>query len=164
MPPLLESGWLPAGIHDADWPEIGDAFATNPRRRELLGNMLDFLAWANRGECFRHAYLGGGFVSGKPVPGDVDLVLETAAPYGPDALNAMAPLMRHGVDRIFEQYGVHLHFWAEGFPAGIHDFRRFFQYVSPRDAGGDHDLRGAVKGIVKLPLSPLPQPLTATAS
>lgn len=158
LPPLLDTGWLPSGVHDAEWEEIDELFGATPRRRKMLARLLAFLHWANREAQFNHAYLGGGFISQKPTPGDIDLVLETRAPYGPDSLNAMAPLMRHGFDRIFDQYGVHLHFWAEGFPAGIHDFRRFFQYVSPREAGADHDLRGAVKGIVKLPLlQPLPE-------
>ncbi|MEM1058195.1 MAG: hypothetical protein AAGK14_03025 [Verrucomicrobiota bacterium] len=160
MPELLENGWLPPGIHSAGWEPLRARFATNPHRRNMLRRMLEFLHWANANGTFSNVYLGGGFISRKPRPGDLDLVLETVAPYGPEALNAMAPLMRQGNPRIFEQYGVHLHFWAEGFPAGIHDFRRFFQYVSPREAGDHHDLQGAVKGIVKLSLRdhPMPQP------
>jgi len=159
LPALQATGWLPAGIHHTNWREVEKLFARNPHRRRMYRRLLDFLHWANATRDFSYVYLGGGFISLKPKPGDLDLVLETVAPYGPEALKAMAPLMRHGADRLFEQYGVHVHFWAEGFPAGIHVFRRFFQYVSPRDSGAEHDLRGAVKGIVKLNLQqPLPPP------
>jgi hypothetical protein len=84
------------------------------------------------------------------VPEDVDVILQPKAPYGPEAFVAMEPFFVKGIEAIFEEYSVHLHFWCEGFPGGMSDFRRFFQYLRPQDAAPMKLQEGARKGIVRV--------------
>jgi hypothetical protein len=56
------------------------------------------------------------------------------------------------MDTIYANYSVHLHFWCEGFPGGLSDFRRFFQYLRPQDAAPLGLREGAKKGIVRIKL------------
>ena len=56
------------------------------------------------------------------------------------------------IESIYETYSVHLHFWCEGFPGGMSDFRRFFQYLRPQDAAPLGLKESARKGIVHVEL------------
>ena len=62
---------LPAGIHEATWPEVAARFGGNDRRNALLrGLRLALRTLANAG-CIR-VYLGGSFVAAKAAPSDWD--------------------------------------------------------------------------------------------
>jgi hypothetical protein len=99
-----------------------------------------------------HAYIDGGFISNKSSPEDIDVILLTRASYGAAAFAAMEPFFAVGIDVIYAKYSVHLHFWCEGFPGGMSDFRRFFQYLRPQDAAPLGLREGARKGIVRIKL------------
>jgi hypothetical protein len=64
----------------------------------------------------------------------------------------MEPFFSEGLGTILTKYSVHLHFWSEGFPGGLNDFRRFFQYLRPQDAAPLGLKEGAKKGIVRIKL------------
>jgi hypothetical protein len=155
-PPLFPDfnyhGYLPEGIHRTTLDELGQRFATNPVRVELFGKLKNFLEWAVSSRQFCLAYIDGGFITSKPHPEDIDVILQTHAPYGPAALTAMEPFFAQGLDSIFEIYSVHLHFWCEGFPGGMSDFRRFFQYLRPQDSAPLGLKEGVRKGIVQIEL------------
>ena len=104
---------------------------TNPHRRSLGDKLLKFLKWPHEAKTFVNAYVGGGFVSDRPFPVDVDLVLETKSPFGPEAFAAIEPFFFRGLDNILSDYSVHLHFWMEDAPKSVLDYRSFFQYVRP---------------------------------
>jgi hypothetical protein len=89
------------------------------------------LLWPAQSGDFTSAYLGGGFISSRTDPDDIDLVLQTKHRYGPKAFKAVEPFFSAGLDKIQEVYGVHLHFWMDEAPAAICDFRVFFQYARP---------------------------------
>jgi hypothetical protein len=129
-----------------------ERFVINPLRRELWSRFQEFLNQAVATGFFSQAYIDGGFITNKPAPQDIDLILQTKAPYGPDAFRAMEPFFAQGLDKIHEKYSVHLHFWCEGFPGGLSDFRRFFQYLRPQDAAPLGLKEGAKKGIVRIQL------------
>jgi hypothetical protein len=93
-----------------------------------------------------------GFITDKSFPEDIDVILQTRVAYGPGAFLAMEPFFAEGFDTIFDKYSVHLHFWCEGFPGGVSDFRRFFQYLRPQDAAPRGLKEGAKKGIVRISL------------
>ncbi len=80
------------------------------------------------------------------------MILQTRASYSPEAFCAMEPFFAEGLEKILEKYSVHLHFWCEGFPGGLNDFRRFFQYLRPQDAAPLGLKEGAKKGIVRIAL------------
>jgi hypothetical protein len=99
---------------------------------------------------FCAVYFGGGFVSTKTHPTDIDLVLETASPYGPEAFEAVAPFFVTGLNKIEMIYGVHLQFWMRGAPTGLTDYLTFFQYARPDTFTPVHNLS---RGIVKVDLT-----------
>jgi hypothetical protein len=152
LPPFNYYGYLPEGVHETTLAQLRERFVINPRRILLWQRLEEFLAWVVTTRQFSHVYIDGGFVTNKPSPEDIDVILQTNAEYGPDALGAMAPFFSKGLDTILEEYSVHLHFWSEGFPGGVSDFRRFFQYLRPQDAAPLGLREGTKKGIVRITL------------
>jgi hypothetical protein len=152
LPSFNYHGFLPEGVHPTTLGELQERFATNPKREILFGKLQKFLEWASATNQFARVYINGGFITGKSDPEDVDVILETRAHFGPDAFSAMEPFFTHGIEAIHQTYSVHLHFWCEGFPGGMSDFRRFFQYLRPQDAAPLGLKEGARKGIVQLAL------------
>lgn len=155
-PPPLPSfnyhGYLPEGVHDTVLAELRERFVFNERREVLWERLEKFLQWAMSTGAFACAYIDGGFITTKAQPEDIDLILQTKAPYGAQAFAAMEPFFGAGMDVIYADYSVHLHFWCEGFPGGLSDFRRFFQYLRPQDAAPLGLREGAKKGIVRIKL------------
>lgn len=152
LPKFNYHGLLPEGVHDCRLEDLRERIVTNPQRELLWKNLQAFLEWACGMNQFSHAYIDGGFITDKIFPEDIDVILQTRASYGPEAFVAMEPLFAEGIEKIFERYRVHLHFWCEGFPGGVSDFRRFFQYLRPQDAAPRGLKEGAKKGIVRIPL------------
>jgi hypothetical protein len=151
LPSFTVAGFLPEGVHDATLEAIRSHFVTSAKREKLWGQLTEFLTWPTSTGHFPNAYLGGGFISQKPDPQDIDLVLHVRYPFGDKAFMAIEPFFARGLDTILESYSVHLHFWVDGFP-GRYDFRSFFQYVTPREAMSHRLSPGARKGMVKLNL------------
>jgi hypothetical protein len=152
LPKFNYHGLLPEGVHDCKLEDLQERMVTNTQREILWSNLQAFLEWARSTERFSCAYIDGGFITDKIFPEDIDVILQTRAPYGTDAFLAMEPFFAEGMDKIFEKYSVHLHFWCEGFPGGVSDFRRFFQYLRPQDAAPRGLKEGAKKGIVRIEL------------
>jgi hypothetical protein len=152
LPKFNYHGLLPEGVHDCKLDDLHERTVTNPQREILWRNLLAFLEWARSTGQFSCAYIDGGFITDKIFPEDIDVILQTRAAYGPAAFLAMEPFFAEGMDKIFQRYSVHLHFWCEGFPGGVSDFRRFFQYLRPQDAAPRGLKEGAKKGIVRIEL------------
>ena len=71
IPPFEKFGFLPPGIHWAEWGEVVARFGLTPQRRRLLDGFkvaLDNLAAAG---C-QTVYLDGSFVTRKAEPEDFD--------------------------------------------------------------------------------------------
>jgi hypothetical protein len=111
--------------------------------------MASFLSFPALSPHFSHFFLGGGFVSKKEDPLDIDLVLETMMPYGPEALASIARFFALGLEPIQKMYGVHLHFWMQDCPSFLSDYRTFFQYDRRADSGFKFD---ASRGVARLEL------------
>lgn len=152
LPPFNYHGYLPEGVHDTTIEELHARLVVNPRRAILWERLQKFFQWAIATNGFSHAYIDGGFITNKSAPEDIDVILQTRAPYGAEAFCAMEPFFAKGMDAIYAEYSVHLHFWCEGFPGGLSDFRRFFQYLRPQDAAPLGLREGARKGIVRIKL------------
>jgi hypothetical protein len=152
LPPFTYHGYLPEGVHNSNLEELRGRLVTNPQRESLWKRLEQFLEWAVATGRFSHAYIDGGFITNKSQPEDIDVILQTRAPYGVEAFAAMEPFFTEGMDVIYSKYSVHLHFWCEGFPGGLSDFRRFFQYLRPQDAAPLGLKEGARKGIVRISL------------
>lgn len=119
---------LEPGVHDLTLEQLAPLVCFNQRRQRMWARLATFLLLPASSDSFAYAFLGGGFLSEKATPNDVDLVLQTAHPYGPEAFEAISNFFVMGLDEIKETYGVHLHFWMEEGPSGLIDFRAFFQY------------------------------------
>jgi predicted nucleotidyltransferase len=77
VPQLTKAGLLPVGIHDASLSEIEQAFGlVNDPRIELFKNLKAFCEeLAVFGSLIKQIFVDGSFVTSKPVPGDIDLVV-----------------------------------------------------------------------------------------
>jgi hypothetical protein len=71
IPEWLGTGDLPSGVHFAQWAEVEERLAFNPRRRRLLAGFREACDLLRRAGC-RFVYLDGSFVTTKPRPGDFD--------------------------------------------------------------------------------------------
>jgi len=152
LPPFNFHGYLPEGVYETSLEEVRVRFVFNREREALWERLGLFLEWAGSTGRFSHLYIDGGFVTEKAIPEDIDVILETRAAYGPEAFRAMEPFFAEGLEKILTKYAVHLHFWCEGFPGGLNDFRCFFQYLRPQEAAPQGLREGAKKGIVRIKL------------
>jgi len=144
-----ESGNLPVGIHACSIEDLANLVRFNEHRRKMWRQLACFLSWPSLTQRFRHAFIGGGFISTKAAPSDIDVVLEAASPYGPEAFASVARFFAVGLERIEHLHGVHLQFWMQGAPSGLSDYRVFFQYDRTDDFS--HVLNRS-RGIVRVSL------------
>ena len=124
-------GFLPSGVHDCTLSDLQMLVSTNFSRRLMWPRLISFLAWPIQTGKFSHAYIGGGFVSTKTRPRDIDVILQTVEPYGPSSFEAVSRFFLVGLEKIFLLYSIHLQFWMENAPEGMQDYRSFFQYIHP---------------------------------
>ncbi len=150
LPAFDASGHLPVGIHAATLAGLAALVRFNEHRRKMWLQLASFLIDPVVKRRFSAVFVGGGYVSTKPNPSDIDLVLETASPYGPEAFEAVAPFFVTGLDKIAMIYGVHLQFWMRGAPTGLADYLTFFQYDRPERF--THVLNRS-RGIVRIELT-----------
>jgi len=81
IPPFESSGLLPLGVHDCSLEEIKERFASfqgSDRRPRLFGKLEAFIAEARASQIVRSLVLNGSFVTSKPAPNDIDLIVVVA--------------------------------------------------------------------------------------
>jgi hypothetical protein len=152
LPPFNHWGYLPPGMHETCFERVIERFATNPTRKGLCQRLQKLLLLVIDSKCFSYAYLGGEFTTAQASPKEIDVILQTCSEYGPEVFQAIEPFLVTGLDVIHERYSVRLHFWSQGFPSGINDFRDFFQYIRPKEAFPLGIAAGAKRGIVGIRL------------
>src|SRR5262245_4370530 len=82
IPDLDADGFLPAGVHDCSVDEIKDRFAQfqgSDRRFRLFEKLESFMNDARATGFVAELIVDGSFVTAKPAPSDVDLVVVLAA-------------------------------------------------------------------------------------
>ena len=147
IPSLIEvpgAPWrvLPEGEYGADLQEIGAAFASNARRRELFDGLVQACRDLRSAGCQR-LYVDGSYVTGKPIPGDYDACWD---PKGVDS-RSLAPVFRDFSD---DRAAQRAKYGGEFFPSSAradwvgNTFLEFFQLE--RHSGGR-------KGIVVVELA-----------
>ena len=76
LPELTDLGEQPPGVHRAGWQEFQARFCgSSPRRVWLSGRLQALLKLAATNGKLRRAFVWGSFVTAKPAPKDVDLLL-----------------------------------------------------------------------------------------
>lgn len=92
IPLFNDDGLLPAGVHDCTLAELKDRFGgfqSSDQRPRLLAKLETFIAEAAAVRLVREIYVDGSFVTAKPDPGDIDLIIVVAA--GHDFSADMSP-------------------------------------------------------------------------
>lgn len=78
IPPLDQHGFLSVGVHDCTLDELKGRFASfqiSDQRPKLFQKFLTLVAEAQAARFARFLLIEGSFVTAKPDPNDVDLVL-----------------------------------------------------------------------------------------
>lgn len=76
LPELNRQGELPAGVHQAGWEEFRARFCgSSPRRVWLSGRLRTLLDLAGASGELHRVFVWGSFVTAKPAPRDLDLLL-----------------------------------------------------------------------------------------
>ena len=89
MPELTNDGELPPGVHIADWQEFNSRFGrSSPRRLWLSCRLQAILELAATGRQLRRAFVWGSFVTAKPAPRDLDILLIMSEDFEVDRMSA----------------------------------------------------------------------------
>ncbi len=84
IPDFRENGYLPPGIHRcADEELVGRLGGGSPERQVETQELLEFLDWARRAGI-RRIIINGSYVTARPAPNDVDIVMLPGAGYPGD--------------------------------------------------------------------------------
>lgn len=76
LPAFNAQGDLPAGVHSTGWKEFQSRFGlATPRRVWLFSRLQTLLKLAGTTEKVRRVFIWGSFVTAKPAPGDIDILL-----------------------------------------------------------------------------------------
>jgi hypothetical protein len=109
LPAFNVHGDLPEGIHRATEDEVLTRFAAPTARRQWLGERLrDLLAMARASGKLKRAFLWGSFVSSKPLPNDLDVLLVLDDDFSLDSAPAQCRML-------FDHAQARIHFHADVF-------------------------------------------------
>lgn len=131
IPALDQHGLLPIGIHDCTLAEIGASYCWTNRRQEIFAGLCNFITqeWLplNLGVPL---YIDGSFVRNKPVPDDVDVVMELSSIQNHMQLSqGMALWLRNRELKAIYNVDV----WPRH-PMTGNDLAAFFQYIGEKAA------------------------------
>jgi hypothetical protein len=76
LPEFTSEGDLPIGVHEANWQEVQSHFGTATSRRVwLFGRLQALVELAAKTGELRRVFIWGSFVTTKPEPKDIDVLL-----------------------------------------------------------------------------------------
>lgn len=88
---MTGDGELPPGVHVADWHEFESRFGrSSPRRLWLSGRLRTILELAANNGQLRRFFIWGSFVTAKPAPRDLDILLIMSEDFEVDRIAAPA--------------------------------------------------------------------------
>jgi predicted nucleotidyltransferase len=94
LPEFTDAGELPPGVHIVDWEEFQSRFCcSSPRRTWLSGRLRSLLELAATNGKLRRIFLWGSFVTAKPAPKDLDILLIMDDDFEVDAIAAPAQVV-----------------------------------------------------------------------
>lgn len=147
IPAFDDHGLLPPGIWDCTLGEIEDAFCWNDHRRGILDGLNRFLVreWTPLSIACP-LFIDGSFVRKKPLPDDIDVVLDLSNITAIEPL-ALAIALRIRRDELKATYNVDV--WAKH-PRLPSDLFAFFQYIGDKAAAELHLDSKHPKGILRI--------------
>jgi len=146
IPPFNENGWLLEGIYECTLDEAAErfgAFQSSDRRPRLWVRFIEFMRELKACEFLEAVLVNGSFVSGKPDPNDIDLVLVVAAAH--DFSRDLAPVQSNllAQQRVRRRFGFDIVVVKKG-SDNLEQAVAFFQQVKQRP--------GVKKGILRIKL------------
>ena len=131
IPQLDGNGLLPPGVWDCTLGEIQERFCWNDHRKGLWKGLEQFLDDVYRKLPVRFPlWIDGSFCRQKPLPSDIDVVLDVSALDGRAAWQLAIPIRMRNPE-FKAQYKIDL--WARH-PDLPHDLASYFQYVGDKAA------------------------------
>ena len=146
IPPFNQDGFLPEGIYDCTMEEAAErfgAFQTSDRRPQLRAKLIEFLGEARASAFVEAVLIDGSFVTSKPDPNDIDIVLVVAANY--DFAKDLPPALYNllAQHRVRTRFGFDIVVVKNG-SENLKQAVAFFQQVKQRP--------GLKKGILRIKL------------
>jgi hypothetical protein len=117
IPALTAEGFLPDGIHDCILEELRQRFGqfqTTDARRRLVERLEAFVREARSTHLVVAVIIDGSFVTGKDVPGDIDLIVVLSAnhdfgatlrPFEYNVVSGRQIRRMHRIDALIGQQG-----------------------------------------------------------
>ena len=133
LPAFEEDGNLPEGLYPIGWEEIEERFADTPRRKMLLERLKTLHALATSTAFLERFVIFGSFVTTKPEPGDIDVILVMRAGFqSSQASSESQPLFDHAqADR---EFGASI-FWIRTDLLILETVEEFLDYWQTRRDG-----------------------------
>lgn len=75
IPQFDRQGFLPQGLHDTSIQEIRSVFGFTSHRNRLIDGLDRFVHIWNASGFVDYAVIDGSFVTSKPEPGDIDMLI-----------------------------------------------------------------------------------------
>lgn len=131
IPQLNNHGLLPPGVWDCTLGEISDALCWNDHRQKLFAGLTDFIAreWNPLGiSC--PIIIDGSFVRSKPIPDDIDVLVDLS---GIDSVKSLALGLALRFHSIEHKAAYKVDVWAQ-YPDRPDDILIYFQYIGDKSA------------------------------
>ena len=143
IPSFNENGWLLEGIYDCTLDEAAARFGEfqgSDRRPQLWVRFTEFMRELKACEFLEAVLVNGSFVSTKPDPNDIDLVLVVAAAY--DFSRDLPPVEYNLLarQRVRRRFGFDIVVAKNG-SGNLEQAVAFFQQVKQRPGGKKGILR-----------------------
>src|SRR5215475_11662445 len=100
IPDLNENGLLPEGVHDCTLDEIGERFVrfqTTDRRIQLFEKLRALVEEERQAGLAIELIIDGSFVTDKPEPGDIDLLIVLPSDY--NRMGELAPFRYNAISK-----------------------------------------------------------------
>lgn len=118
-------------------------------RRVLWTNFMAFVQWVRQLGVFRTIYIDGSFVTDKPDPGDIDVILELPPAGSPSVPRAAGVIVNSRVfDHVYTKGRFNLHV----FPSVDSTILAFFQGMRPQEELARGLPPGSLRGILRVEL------------
>ncbi len=133
IPLLNEKGLLPEGIYRCTLEEAQERFATSEHRANLWNQLIHVIGIMKNAGLSGILLIDGSYVTNKPVPGDIDTILDVSNEPLNSQIKALVFKAQNG-QRLKKHFRVD---WWVNMPTGNqnlnippgNDFSVFFQYA-----------------------------------